>query len=507
MIATSFKAQDWALVAAVLVLLALSGVLAAAETSLIRTSKVKARALEDEGRHGARPLVRLVEHPERFLNPVLLLVLVCQLVSATFVGILAESLFGALGVLIATAFEVAVIFVLFEAVPKNWAVQNPERAALFSAPLVDGIVRFPPVRAVSSVLIGLANAIIRLGPGGVDDEVRAAVTESELLAMADVAQAEDVIAPREHQLIHSIIEFGDTVVREVMVPRPDMVSLDAGVSVTDALESALAAGYSRLPVYEHTVDDVVGIAYTKDLVRAEREGHGADPVRTRAREAMFVPETKALTALLRDMQDGKVHQAIVVDEYGGTAGLVTLEDVIEELVGEIVDEYDIDAPAVERPGDGSVVVAAGMAVDDASELLGADLPQGAWDTVGGLVLDVAGRVPAEGESVTVPGFVLVAEQVRKRRIGRVRILPQPDAAAAADAAADAAAGTEADAGRSGSRGARPVDRRVDSGRKETGATAAGESPSGPAPAAGRAEPSRPGGGAGVGGAGRAPRQA
>ncbi len=425
MTATSgFEAIDWLLVVVVAVLLVLSGVLALAETSLVRTSRVKARALLDERRHGAKPLVRLVEHPERFLNPVLLLVLVCQLVSATLLGILANSLFGAWGVLAATVFEVVVIFVLFEAVPKNWAVQNPERAALFSAPLVDAVVRFPPVRAVSSVLIGMANAILGLRPGAENEEVRTNVTESELLAMADVAHAEDVIAPQERELIHSIIDFGDTVVREVMVPRPDMVALDGRMSVTEALEQALAAGYSRLPVYDHNVDDVVGIAYTKDLVRAERGGHGTDPVRSQSRQATFVPETKPLSALLREMQDGKVHQSIVVDEYGSTAGLVTLEDVIEELVGEIVDEYDTDAPAVERLSDGSVVVTAGMAIDDADDLLGAELPQGPWDTVGGLVLDVAGRIPNEGEAVTVPGFTLVAEQVRKRRIGRVRIVAQ-----------------------------------------------------------------------------------
>jgi putative hemolysin len=417
--ATGFRAVDWLLIAVILVLLAISGLLALAETSLVRTSRVKAKSLLDEHRRGARQLVRLVEHPEQFLNAVLLLVLICQLISATLVGVLASEWLGALGVVVATVFEIVVIFVIFEAVPKNWAVHNPERAALFSAPVVTAIVRFPLVRAVSGVLIGLANLLIGRRPG--DGQESAIVTESELLAMADVAHAEDVIEHTERAFIHSIIDFGDAVVREVMVPRPDMVVLEAETTVSRALEQALAAGRSRLPVYEDNVDDVIGIGYAKDLMRAERDGHGADAVRAHVRSANFVPETKRLTGLLREMQDRKFHLSVVVDEYGSTAGLVTLEDLIEELVGEIVDEYDVEEPTVERLADGSVVVTGRMAIDDADDLLDAELPQGAWDTVGGLLLDLAGHIPTEGEAVEVDGFRLVAQHVQGRRIGRVRI--------------------------------------------------------------------------------------
>jgi putative hemolysin len=417
---TGFRPVDWLLIAVIVVLLAFSGLLALAETSLVRTSRVKAKSLLDEGRRGARQLVHLVEHPEQFLNPVLLLVLVCQLVSATLVGVLASAWLGALGVVVGTVFEVVVIFVLFEAVPKNWAVHNPDRAALFTAPIVGALVRFPLVRAVSTVLIGLANLLIGRGAGG--EEPQPNVTESELLAMADVAHADDVIETSERAFIHSIIDFGDAVVREVMVPRPDMLAFEADTTVSDALEQALAAGRSRLPVYEDNVDDVVGIAYAKDLMSAEHHGRGADPVRAHVRPAHFVPETKRLTGLLREMQDRKFHLSIVVDEYGGTAGLVTLEDLIEELVGEIVDEYDVEEPAVRRLPDGSIVVTGRMGVADADELLDARLPQGGWDTVGGLVLDLAGHVPAEGESVDVDGFRLVAERVRGRRIDAVRIV-------------------------------------------------------------------------------------
>jgi CBS domain containing-hemolysin-like protein len=431
--AAGFHTEDGVLVVVIVVLLAVSGLLALAETSLVRMNRIKAKAMVDERRRGARQLARLIENPAKFLNPILLLVLICQLVSATLVGVVAEHLLGGIGVLVGAAFEVIVIFVFFEAVPKNWAVHNPERAALFSAPIVSVVVRFPPIRFVSSLLIGLANLIIGR-QGESDDGIRPSyITDSELKAMADVAHEEHVIEHQERAFIHSIIDFGDTVAREVMVPRPDMVTVEGDKSITEALETALGAGFSRIPVHGGQIDDIEGIAYTKDLMRAERVGGGEEPVRGSARPAVFVPESKEVSSLLRQMQEEKIHMAIVVDEYGGTAGLVTLEDLLEELVGEIVDEFDVEEPTVEKNPDGSVVVSARYTVDDADELLGADLPQGAWDTVGGLMLDLAGRVPAEGDSVEVDGFRLTALEVRGRRIGRVRIEPMRPGELYADA--------------------------------------------------------------------------
>jgi CBS domain containing-hemolysin-like protein len=424
----SFTWSDGILVFVVVLLLAASALLALAETSLVRMSRAKAMALADDGRRGAKVLIRLTENPQGFLNPVLLLVLICQLVVATLVGVLAHSWFGAWGVAAATVFEIVVIFVLGEAVPKNWAVHHPERAALFSAPLVSALVRFWPVRIVSGGLIGFANLLI----GEQGQYLGSGVTESELLAMADVAVEGEVIETEERALIHSIIEFGDTIVREVMVPRPDMVTVGVDESVEAALEQALEAGFSRMPAVEQQVDDVFGIAYTKDLIRTVRTGNGADPVRVHLRVAHFVPETKRVSDLMREMQADKFHQAVVVDEYGGTAGLVTLEDLIEELVGEIVDEFDVEEAPIEHLGAGELRVSARLPVDEVNELINADLPTGAWDTVGGLVFDLLGHVPVAGESVTVDGLRLVADRVTGRRIERVRIVPTAGYAADGD---------------------------------------------------------------------------
>lgn len=418
------SATNAAMVVAVIVLLVASGLLSMAETGLVRTSRAKAISLAEDGRRGAKVLVRLSEDPQRFLNPVLLLVLVTQLVVATLVGILAVRWFGPWGVAAATVFEIVVIFVFAEAVPKNWAVHHPERSALLSAPVIAALVGFWPIRILSKGLIGLANLFI----GAQGGYLGAMVTESELLAMADVAVEGEVIEREERALIHSIIEFGDTVVREVMVPRTDMVTVSGNVSVEEALDRALSEGFSRVPAIEQQIEDMVGIAYTKDLIRAVRAGQGGEPVGDHLREAHFVPETKKVADLMREMQSDKFHLAVVVDEYGGTAGLVTLEDLIEELVGEIVDEFDVEeAPSEAIPG-GGFRLAGRMAIDEANELLQAHLPVGAWDTVGGLVFDLLGHVAVVGESVVADGYRLTVERVAGRRIERVRAEPIDEAA-------------------------------------------------------------------------------
>ena len=402
---------------AVVVLIGFAAFLAMAETSLTRTNRVKALTLVEEKRRGSIALHRLVEHPEEFLTPVLFLVLVCHIVAATLLGIVAERHLGFWGVVLSTGLEISVIFVIAESVPKTFAVQHSDRAALLVAPLVSMISRFPPLRLTSKGLIRLSNVIVP----GKGLEKGPFVSEEELLAMADVAVEEDVIEREERQLIHSIIEFGDTVVREVMIPRPDMVSVEARASVSDVMEVVMSAGYSRIPVYEQGIDDIAGIVYAKDLMRAVRESRGDEPVRNLVRPARFVPETKRVAELMPEMQREKSHMAIVVDEYGGTAGLVTLEDLIEELVGEIVDEYDVEEAPVEPLPDGAVRVNARMPIDELNDLLQAEFPEGDWDTVGGLIFNLLGHVPTEGESVDYDGHRLRAEKVQGRRIGRVRI--------------------------------------------------------------------------------------
>jgi CBS domain containing-hemolysin-like protein len=425
LLAVEMTTGDTVMLVVVLALLFVSAALAIAETALTRVSRSKAAALVEEGRPGARQLQALVEHPERFLNPVLLVVSLCQLVQASLTGILADRLFGTWGVVVAMFVNVGVVFVIAESAPKTWALQHPERSALLSARPIGWLVAFAPLRLVARGLIGLTNVILP-GKGLKDGPF---VSEEEILALADVAVEEDVIEEGERVLIESIIEFGDTVAREVMVPRPDMVAVPVDFRVADVMEVAILNGYSRIPAFGEGIDDIVGLIYAKDLMKADRDGLADAEVSTLLRTATFVPETKRIAELLREMQAEAFHMAIVVDEYGGTAGVVTLEDLIEELVGEIVDEYDREEPMVEPAPGGGIRVNARLPVDELNDLLDARLPEGDWDSVGGLVFHLFGRVAHEGAAVEVDGFELKVDRLTGRRISRVVVtrLAVPDA--------------------------------------------------------------------------------
>ncbi len=415
--ATRWGTSETVIGIVVVVLIAFSGFMALAETSLTRISRVKAQALIEQRRRGAKLLAKLIEHPSAFLNAILLSTLVSQLVAATLVGVIAERLFGALGVTVAIVFEVLVIFVAAEALPKNYAVSHPESAALFSAPLIQALVRFPLIRVASWFVGGITNLVLRGRPYATLSQV----SEEELLAMADAAAEEDVIENEEREFIASVIEFGDTVAREIMVPRLDMVAAQHDLTVEQALELALNKGYSRLPVYRNSLDNVTGILHAKDLMRASRSGLGSSMVTDIQRKAVFVPETKPTSILLREMQAGKYHIVIVVDEYGGTAGLVTMEDLIEELVGEITDEFDLYEAEVVEVEPGRWLIKATAAVDELNETLELELPTGDWDTVGGLFLQLLGHLPIEGETARTGAYQLVAEKMVANRIVSVRL--------------------------------------------------------------------------------------
>ncbi len=417
----SSSTQLWLALLAVVVLVGLSALLSAAETSLTRTSRVRALALNEQGRRGSRRLLQLVEHPSTYLSTVLLVTLLAQLVAATVVGVLSDRLFGTLGVLVAIVVEVLVIFVFGEAIPKNIAVMKPDSAALFSAPLVAAIVKFYPVKIVAVAVSRLSN-LLTPGRGHLGGQV----SEEELLAMADAAEEGDVIETEERALIHSVISFGDTIVREVMVPRPDIVAIAAQTSVNAAIDVVIGVGRSRLPVFDESLDNIIGIVLAKDLLALERKDAGDDAVGRHMRPAHFVPETKPVSGLLREMKVGKFHIVVVVDEYGSTAGLVTLEDLIEELVGDIQDEYDVAMPPVTPLADGCYEVAGTFSMDDLSKLLNVALPEGGWDTVGGMVIGLLGHLPAAGERVSVAGFTFEVRNVIRHRVASLHL--SPDAA-------------------------------------------------------------------------------
>lgn len=417
MLAVELTPSDIWMATAIVLLTILAIFSAMAETSLLRVSRAKAKALADEGRPGADALQILVLHPERWLNALLLIVLVSQIVQAALMGILAGNLFGGFGVAAGIVLNISVMYVLAETAPKTWAIQHTERTALLCARPMKLIANFAPLRLLASMFISVTNLIL---PGS-GLKAGPFVSEEELLAVAAEAAEAQSIEVAEARLIESIIEFGDTVVREVMVPRPDMVTVNHDFRAADVMEVVLLNGYSRVPVLGQGIDDIVGLVFAKDLMRAERDGREGEPVSNFVRPAVAVPETKAVSELLREMQSEKFHMAVVVDEYGGTAGLVTLEDLIEELVGEIVDEFDVEDARLQPVVGGGVRVNGGLSIGDANDLLDLDLPEGEFNTVSGLLLDHLGRLAMTGDSIDVDGARLTVERIQGRRIMRVHI--------------------------------------------------------------------------------------
>ena len=363
------SSTDWLMLLVVVVLFLISMVLALAEMAFNRMNRIRAITLEEEGRKGAAKLARMLERPEQTINSLLLLILVSQLTAASLVGIVLERQLGGYGVAAGLVVQIVLFFAVGEVAPKTYAIQHTDRAALAMSGLLHAITNFPPLRAMSRGLIGLANVLL---PGkGIKEGPF--VTEDDLRTMADVAADEEAIEREERRLIHSIFEFGDTVVREVMLPRPDMVAIEADATIEEAIEAAIDGGFSasriRQDARQHRRARV-----PEGPRRSRRRVRARSRCARLLRPAVFVPEQKRVAELLREMQTQQFHMAIVVDEHGGTAGLVTLEDLLEEIVGEITDEYDVEAPGVEHLPNGDVRVPGRLSMHDLSEELGIELP-------------------------------------------------------------------------------------------------------------------------------------
>jgi CBS domain containing-hemolysin-like protein len=394
--------------------------LSLAEMSMSQMTKPRAAALAEKGAKSGKALVRLAAQPAMWVNPLLLLINVSQTVQATLTGIVANSLFGPAGVAVGVALNVVLFFVLAEAVPKTYALLNPIKGATITARPIAFVVRFWPLRMTSALLIRLTNVIVK-GKGLAQGPF---IGEQEFLGIVEAAAQDSVIEHEERELIESVIEFGDTMVREIMVPRHDVVFLDDDMTVTEALDKAVVEGFSRLPVFrkdDDDVDDVVGIVYVKDLVIAERSGRGANILRDLVRTVEVVPETKLVADLMRGMQAKKFHMVIVADEYGSVTGLATLEDCLEELVGEIVDEHDDEDDSLRVLPNGDLLVDGSMPIGRLNDEISTKIPENEYDTIGGFIFGMLGRVPAIGDSVEHQGWKFSTEELDGRRIQKVRV--------------------------------------------------------------------------------------
>ncbi|MGI8700902.1 MAG: hemolysin family protein [Nocardioidaceae bacterium] len=426
---------DILLLVVAVVLLLLAGLLTGAETAISSISKVRATELEQQGRAGTARLHMIVSDAPRFVNTVRLAGVLCEttaIVLVTYVVIDVSSPTW-LEILVAAALISAVSYIAVGVSPRTVGRQHAEPVALAVA---------LPVSALTAVLGPLAQVLIMIGnmvtPGKGFREGPFA-SEAELRELVDLAEQTSVIESGERRMIHSVFELGDTLVREVMVPRTDMVFIERHKTLRQMMSLALRSGFSRIPVIGEDLDDVVGIAYLKDVTKRVFDNHEAESterIETVMRGCFYVPDSKPADEMMRDMQARRTHVAVVVDEYGGTAGLVTIEDLLEEIVGEITDEYDVDPDEVERLQGGGVRVSSRLPVDDLMDLFAVRIEDEDVETVGGLMAKHLGRVPIPGAEVVCDGLRFHAESLAGRRNKVVTVVITPELPAAQGEAGD-----------------------------------------------------------------------
>lgn len=419
-----------------LALVILNAFFAASEVAIAEVRKSRLAKLVEHKHASAQALERLAEDSSRTLATLRLGMTMASFLAAgtaavTLAPLLAVVLARAtwlapysllLAVLIVALVLGLLMLVLGELVPQSLAAHHAEPIALFVARPLDMAASL--VAPLVKALVTLTN-LIAAPLGGASRASLGLVTEEEIKTVVDAGEEGGVLEEEEKEMIYSIFELGDTLTREVMVPRIDMVAIDAATDLPEAADLVINGTHSRVPVYQDTVDNVVGVLYAKDLLGVLRAGNLDAPLASIVRPAYFVPEAKKVTELLEELQKRRVHIAIVVDEYGGVAGLVTIEDILEEIVGEIQDEYDAEEPMFHQEAEGNYVFDARANLDDVSQLLGVQLPAESYDTLGGLLYTQLGHVPAAGEQLRFNGLAIEVLNVSGRRIGKVRVRHEP----------------------------------------------------------------------------------
>ena len=397
-----------------------ASILAAVETAVSVTTKARAERMADHDSRGAERIKLIAQDPAPSINAVMFTRMTLEITSIVLAGLVVFTQFQMdwQRALVTIGVMLAVSFILWGVAPRTLGRQNPERTMRMFAPLVSGLTTlFGPI---AQLMILLGNALTP-GRGYADGPF---ATEAELRDLVDIAEKQELIEAGESKMIHSVFELGDTLVKEVMVPRTDVVFVKQDTTLRQLLSLALRSGFSRIPVVGTDLDDILGIIYLKDVSKRVYDFPDSERRETVAelmRPAAFCPDSKPVSNLLRDMQLSHSHLVVVVDEFGGTAGLATIEDILEEIVGEIVDEYDLDAPVIADLGEGRYRISSRLPVDELGALFGVDLDDDDVETVGGLMAKQLNVVPIPGARTVVGDIELIADRAvgRRHQIGTV----------------------------------------------------------------------------------------
>ncbi len=401
-----------------IILIFLSAFFSSTETAITSFSKIRLRHLMEDEDKRKKWMEILHEQPERYLSTILLGNNVVNIGASVLATALAIEAGLAAPKSIATGIMTFILLVFGEITPKTFATQNAEKMTMIVIKPIHILSYF--FYPVVKIFIFLANLIIRL-LGGKPTRKGPFLTEDEIKTLVSVGEQEGVLEEHEKEYIHHIFEFGDTVVKEVMVPRMDMVSVSSKSKINELMNLIIETGHSRIPVFRGSVDNIIGIIYAKDILVHQNKSGEEISLENLIRPAIYIPENKRVSELLTELQQKKIHLAIVVDEYGGTAGLVTIEDLLEEIVGEIFDEYDLEEMMVEKINDQNYRVDARMDLEELGEIIGFEFPKDDIETIGGFVFNLFGKIPTAGEKIEYENIIFKVERVQRRRIDKILI--------------------------------------------------------------------------------------
>ncbi len=413
-------------VIALLGFIVLSAFFSGTETALFSLNKMQLKKMqkEEENNWRIKSIIRLLDDPQRTLISILIGNIFVNIAASSLAAYLAIKHYGNIGIGIASGIMIFIILIFGEIIPKSLAFANAEAISKRVAKPIEIISTglFPLIKFFKILINGLYY-FLRMKKTKEKKEI----TEEDLITLIDAGKEEGVIEEEENEMIRNIFEFGDTTVKEVMIPRVDMACVPSDTKLDSILKLIKKIGHSRIPVYEETIDNIIGILYAKDLLGIYEQWYASKEkfdLKGIIRDAYFVPENKKIDELLDIFQKDRIQIAIAIDEYGGTAGLITMEDVVEEVVGEIIDEYDKELKLFEMVGDNTVIVDGIIDIEKINEILNIEIPENDFETLAGFIFDLLGRVPKNGEKIKYKNFQMVIERVVKNRIRRVKIIKE-----------------------------------------------------------------------------------
>lgn len=401
-----------------IVLLMLSAFFSAAETALMTLSKIRIRNMVEDNVKGASTVDKLIKNPSKLLSAILIGNNVVNIGASALATSIAIDVYGDKGVGIATGFMTLLVLIFGEITPKSLAAQNSEKVSLGVSKVIYALTII--LNPIIVFLTRLTNFLVKLMGGKVNDN-QPFITEEELKTIVSVSHEEGVLEGEEKDMIYNVFEFGDSQARDVMTTRTDMVAVEVNSSYEDVIDIFKQEQFSRIPVYDNTTDNIIGILYVKDLLFLEDNKEKFD-LKKYMREAYFTYEFKPVTELFNEMRTNRIQMAIVLDEYGGTDGIITIEDLIEEIVGDIEDEYDKPLDEIEVIKEDEYLVHGGARIEEVNEMIGTSIESEDFDSIGGFVMGVLGRLPESGEAIEYENLKFIAEIVEKNRIEKLRIL-------------------------------------------------------------------------------------